>query len=322
MKFSSISTISGLFALTSAQLTTDTVSVASSFTLPTTITQINTITEGGSDSYQTSSGPAFSATTTADSSITSDYMTAASGTTTSDSYSYDGGSESTEATTATSDDYNGESYSTDATTTTPPSSTSTSSPYSYSPSRTVHNITVGAQGLKLFSPNQLNASLGDIVRFNFLARNATVTQSNLDTPCIPNGGADTGFNQFNPENQTDVFVREFLVNTTEPIWLYCAQTLPKSHCQNGMVLGINPAGKFDAYLEKAIESGGTRLMSVQDGGKGKGMGDGEASTFLSSGMAEAEVSTMTSSEAGYTATATSMAAYGYTDVVKGRKFRA
>jgi len=30
-----------------------------------------------------------------------------------------------------------------------------------------------------------------------------------------------------------------MINDTKPIWLYCGQTSPVSHCQKGMVMAIN-----------------------------------------------------------------------------------
>jgi plastocyanin len=142
-------------------------------------------------------------------------------------------------------------------TTTPPYKQNTTT-YSSGPTGTstpkVHYVTVGARGKNLYEPNQLDANVGDIIRFNFLARNHTVTQSNFATPCEFNGGFDTGFNQFNPTNATGVS-RDFIVDTTKPTWFFCAQTIPASHCKAGMVLGINPAGKFDQFLDMAKKSG-------------------------------------------------------------------
>lgn len=85
---------------------------------------------------------------------------------------------------------------------------------------TIHNVQVGANGRLIYSPNQLKASVGDIIRFDFLGKNHTVTQSSLDTPCTSNGGFDTGFNQFNPTNQTGLFVKDFVVKTNRPLWFY------------------------------------------------------------------------------------------------------
>lgn len=87
-------------------------------------------------------------------------------------------------------------------------------------SATTHLVDVGADGGLLFDPNQLNASIGDTVRFNFLGKNHSVTQSDLAAPCTHNGGFDTGLNQFNPLNISGKFLVEFRVDTSAPLWFY------------------------------------------------------------------------------------------------------
>ena len=44
------------------------------------------------------------------------------------------------------------------------------------------------------------------------------------------------------------------VPLTAPIWVYCKQTNPKSHCNAGMVFAVNApttGNTFDAFLAKA-----------------------------------------------------------------------
>ena len=53
------------------------------------------------------------------------------------------------------------------------------------------NVTVGGAAGLVYTPNQLNASVGDTVRFNFNVKNHTATQSAFKTPCVP---LDGGFN--------------------------------------------------------------------------------------------------------------------------------
>ncbi|CAD6439213.1 e62a7027-20c5-45de-9890-802a0de5c1fa [Sclerotinia trifoliorum] len=288
MKFSSISIVSSLLALGSAQLDIETTPVVSSGASPSIVTETITVTEGGSSGYQTD--PIYP-TTTAGYPMSSEYITTAQGTVT--SVKYDGESQSTvwvyptgtgnkkHCTVATYENnividvnivditiiiIDGFLFtetvtlteSATYTPTPPPMQSTTTAPYSTGtgtdkPNAKIHNVTIGDKGLNIYSPNQINANIGDTIRFQFLAKNHTVTQSDFNTPCTPNGGFDTGFIQFNPNNQSDI-TRDFIVNTDKPIWFFCAQTVPKSHCQGGMVLGINPAGKFDAFLEKAKES--------------------------------------------------------------------
>jgi plastocyanin len=66
----------------------------------------------------------------------------------------------------------------------------------------------------------VDASIGDTVRFNFLGKNHSVTQSNLASPCTYSGGFDTGLNQFNPLNTSGEFLVDFQVSVSKPLWFY------------------------------------------------------------------------------------------------------
>ncbi|KAH8787534.1 hypothetical protein F5882DRAFT_262653, partial [Hyaloscypha sp. PMI_1271] len=114
-----------------------------------------------------------------------------------------------------------------------------------------HNVTVGAAGTLSFDPNEVDADIGDIIRFSFLALNHTLTQSSLSDPCTSSGTFSTGFNQFNPENVSGEFLVEYWVNTRDPQWFFCAQTDPKSHCKSGMVFALNAGGKLQAFASAA-----------------------------------------------------------------------
>ena len=115
---------------------------------------------------------------------------------------------------------------------------------------TSYMVDVGARGDTLFVPNQLNASVGDVIRFRFLKLNHTLTQSTLEDPCTSNGGFDTGFQFFNPLNQTNKTL-DFVVPNTDPAWFFCHQTIDTPHCRKGMVFGLNPAGNMNQYLANA-----------------------------------------------------------------------
>lgn len=64
-----------------------------------------------------------------------------------------------------------------------------------------HTVKVGGPGGLTYQPDQLNnVPMGDMVVFEFLSQNHTVTQSPFDTPCKKmDGGMDSGF-QANPNN--------------------------------------------------------------------------------------------------------------------------
>lgn len=114
-----------------------------------------------------------------------------------------------------------------------------------------YTVNVGDQGKLLFSPSSLNASVGSIIAFNFLALNHTLTQSNLSSPCQYNGGFDSGFRQFNPANVSGKYVIEYEVQREDPQWFFCAQSVKASHCQAGMVFSLNPGGAHPEFLQNA-----------------------------------------------------------------------
>ena len=115
-----------------------------------------------------------------------------------------------------------------------------------------HTVDVGLKGQLTFSPNNLDAAVGDLVFFLFHKLNHTLTQSTMD-PCTPAGLFDSGFSFFNPLDQEDIVNQAlpFLVRDSEPTWFFCKQTQPISHCREGMVFGINVGDKISAFLVKA-----------------------------------------------------------------------
>lgn len=71
-------------------------------------------------------------------------------------------------------------------------------------------------------------------------------QSSFATPCVPlqnsQPGASQLFSGFMPVAAGAAMMPVFtvMINDTKPIWYYCSQASPKSHCQAGMVGVINP----------------------------------------------------------------------------------
>ncbi|CAI6336987.1 unnamed protein product [Periconia digitata] len=114
-------------------------------------------------------------------------------------------------------------------------------------------VAVGAEGLN-FSPSHVNADIGTVILFNFLALNHTLTQSSLSHPCKASGRFDTGFKQFNPRNVSGQFVVQYEVASDEPQWFFCAQT---SHCRSGMVFSVNPGGLQRQFVSNALSAAGT-----------------------------------------------------------------
>jgi plastocyanin len=112
-------------------------------------------------------------------------------------------------------------------------------------------VTVGVDGALRFNPVEIDANIGDVIEFTFLKLNHTLTQSTLLHPCSNIGGFSTGFNQFNPSNNSGKFVVKYPVTTLDPQWFFCAQTQNKSHCQAGMVFALNAAEGLNAFQSAA-----------------------------------------------------------------------
>ncbi|KLO20561.1 Cupredoxin [Schizopora paradoxa] len=108
---------------------------------------------------------------------------------------------------------------------------------------TTHTVSVGANGGLEYSPNEITAAAGDVVVFNFMAKNHTITQSSFADPCLKlektsttgQIGFDSGFMPV-AANSSSFPSFSIVVNDTTPVWAYCRQT---GHCESGMVFAIN-----------------------------------------------------------------------------------
>jgi len=134
-----------------------------------------------------------------------------------------------------------------------------------------HQVLVGQNNALTFAPSTVRAFPGDTVQFIFAALNHTVTSSSPLSACQPDGLLNSGFvpvsnataaaaaSQPSPAAAVPVWKRIFQerAGTTLPSFtitvldflprtIYCAQSL---HCQNGMVMVINPALFGPASLE-------------------------------------------------------------------------
>ncbi|KAF7322495.1 hypothetical protein HMN09_00028000 [Mycena chlorophos] len=126
--------------------------------------------------------------------------------------------------------------------------------------QTTHNISVGFNNTLAFFPSNITAGVGDVINFQFLNKNHSVTQSTFADPCsiqtTPAQGIDSGF-QLVTANSTEIPQWSFTVqNASSPLWFFCAQTIPAVHCHAGMVFSINAdpnsAKSFAVYQQAAI----------------------------------------------------------------------
>ncbi|KAI9849582.1 MAG: hypothetical protein M1838_000124 [Thelocarpon superellum] len=119
-----------------------------------------------------------------------------------------------------------------------------------------HVITVGGSAGLVYTPDSIQADVNDLVQFNFMSKNHTVTQSAFDKPCVK-AGSDSGFmpndGTVNPPPSYTI-----QVTTTSPMWFYCKQK-EGTHCGKGMVFSINPTAQKTQALFKqmAIQQNGT-----------------------------------------------------------------
>jgi hypothetical protein len=59
---------------------------------------------------------------------------------------------------------------------------------------TLKKVTVGGSAGLVYTPNTIQAAIGDMVIFTFMSLNHTVTQSAFAAPCVKlSGGMDSGF---------------------------------------------------------------------------------------------------------------------------------
>ncbi|KAF9068736.1 Cupredoxin [Rhodocollybia butyracea] len=125
------------------------------------------------------------------------------------------------------------------------------------------DVTVGGtNGTVAYSPNNVNASVGDIVRFTFQQKNHTVTQSSFASPCSPLAdGFDSGFVPVDANTTSGFLSAELTVGNTNPVWIYCRQT---GHCEEGMVFAINPGSdaKFAEFQAAAMGANSTSTSSA------------------------------------------------------------
>jgi hypothetical protein len=112
------------------------------------------------------------------------------------------------------------------------------------------------QPATVFTPNQVQANVGDIVQFEFRAKNHSVTQSSFAEPCTRQFNTVTQqpgiYSGFFTVSATDGLFPAFQVEIKQsnaPIWMFCNQA---QHCKGGMVFAINAPQTGDKTFDNWV----------------------------------------------------------------------
>ncbi|KAF2688823.1 hypothetical protein K458DRAFT_400942 [Lentithecium fluviatile CBS 122367] len=142
-----------------------------------------------------------------------------------------------------------------------PSSTGSASSSSSSSSRgqQVHTVKAGAGGFKFDPPSLEDVAKGDIVTFEFYPPDHSVARAEYMSPCVPyeyTGKDKVGFWSDTQwvDSVDDITHWNLTINSTEPIFYYCAA--PGSCIDHQMVGVINPnsSQSLDAQSQAAKDS--------------------------------------------------------------------
>ncbi|KAL2351382.1 hypothetical protein BJ546DRAFT_1066148 [Cryomyces antarcticus] len=167
-----------------------------------------------------------------------------------------------------------------------------------------HIITVG-KGNNRFVPDITQASVGDIIQFQFFPPNHSVIRAEYGYPCIPY--EDTGVDKvgfFSGFKPVDVILStpptfELTINDTNPIFYYCAA--PGSCINFAMVGVINPNSSVSLATQQALAHKADYMLVPGE------HFPAEASSSLAS-LAAASTSTSPTSSAAATSTSAAPAA--------------
>ncbi|KAF2744982.1 hypothetical protein M011DRAFT_385142, partial [Sporormia fimetaria CBS 119925] len=105
----------------------------------------------------------------------------------------------------------------------------------------------------VFTPDTIQANIGDQITFEFFPKNHSVVQADFNNPCNPKeDGIFSGF--FPTANGAANRTFTITVEDKKPIWLYCSALQPQPHCKQGMVAVINPPAEGPNTLEAFREA--------------------------------------------------------------------
>jgi len=177
-------------------------------------------------------------------------------------------------------------------------------------SAATHTVTVGGSAGLVYTPDTIEAAIGDMVIFTFLEQNHTATQSAFTTPCDAlAGGMDSGFMPNINSSVSPAPQMAMQVTVATPLWFYCRQ---KGHCGKGMTFSINPtANKTQAMFQQmAIAQNGTGTPAVIVGGTAS---TASTATVAVAGSVATSASTSSTSSSGLTTGSGSLDSTGACD---------
>ncbi|KKF92976.1 hypothetical protein CFO_g4674 [Ceratocystis platani] len=135
--------------------------------------------------------------------------------------------------------------------------------------RAIHTVWVG----KLFSPDQVQANIGDEVEFHFLPGVFSVVESSYTNPCHWNGGFVSTNVLTNTDKRENSFAFVVTIQDDEPLWFYNGAS---DYCMNGAVGAINSpedrdksvfgyyrAAKTEEYSDNPSEPKGGRWILTE-----------------------------------------------------------
>lgn len=152
-------------------------------------------------------------------------------------------------------------------------------------------VKVGDAAGLTFTPAFVTAAQGDTISFQFLSKNHSVTQSTFAKPCerqsTPSQGISSGFQPVDANAQSVPQWSFTVNNATAPLWFFCGQTNPVSHCQKGMVFSVNApttGNTHEKYVANAMgnaaaaggAAGGASASAPPAGGAGGASGGADS----------------------------------------------
>jgi hypothetical protein len=118
-------------------------------------------------------------------------------------------------------------------------------------------VEVGLNLTNQIQPHWVEASIGDVIGFNFYSGNHSLTEFAFEDPCSSIGSFDTDFlGTTLHEGQVATVALEVL--SASPRWFFYRRSHLQPHCLEGAVFAVNPGTYWQEFSTKA-----SRMMSTK-----------------------------------------------------------